>query len=282
MQLVGSAAARWPCAAGSEAAQKRVTCLRKHRRPPPTVTGRSFGVNPSVSARARLLSCVGGNVSWSRRSSVCQEQAPFVGRPGAVSDFDIGVGYLEGTPEDALRDFVAAIDRPNLNLRIERRKPTVRASIEWLAPTAVVVYLTKGYFDGFLSEMGKEHFFALRRAIVALGGRVLGRSGPRAAIISAGGERSTGKRFSIAYSVEAEIGERRRIKLLLPKRITKAGLTDAVEAFTTLLLDDQHLSHVVHEYCRVTPAFDPVLVWFNPEAGVIEVVHPGSPLSSRG
>lgn len=198
-----------------------------------------------------------------------------------MSDFDIGVRYLEGTPEDAVGDFVASVGHSNLGVRVSPQKPEVRASIEWLAPTAVVVYLTKGYFDGFLNEMGKDHYAILKRAIVALGRRILDPSAPPAVLISAGGRRSTGRRFSIAYSVVAQIGDGRTIKLLVPKGMAMSGFAEAVEAFTQLLLDKECLNDIVREYDLRTPAFDPVLVWLDPEAAAIQVVTPGPPPRAR-
>ena len=187
----------------------------------------------------------------------------------------IDVRYMDGIPEKPLRDFLASVARPGLELRVTRQEPSLRASIEWLAPTAVVVYLAKSYFDSFLGEMGKEHYLALKRGIEALGKRLLGRSGPKVRIISGSGRESTGDRFSIVYSVVAEAGEHRSIKLLLPKAVSGQELSDAVEAFASLLLDDDRLQNSIQESDRSTPAFDPVLVWFNPETALIEVVSPG-------
>lgn len=192
-----------------------------------------------------------------------------------MSDFHIGVSYLDGTPNDAVTEFAASIDRPGLTLRVERQEITPRASIQWLAPTVVVVYVAKSYFDGFLSEVGKEHYLALKRGIEALGKRLLGRSGPRAVLISASGKRSSGERFSIALSVEAQIGDHRSVKLLLPKRVSNTELSDAVEAFMSLLLENDALLSVVREYDLLTAACNPVLVWFNPGTRLMEVVNLG-------
>jgi len=96
-----------------------------------------------------------------------------------VTDFHIGISYLAGTPDDAVSEFVTTVERPGLELRVQHQEPTPRASMEWLAATAVVVYLAKPYFDGFLSEMGKDHYNALKRGLVALGKRLLSRSAPQ-------------------------------------------------------------------------------------------------------
>jgi len=198
-----------------------------------------------------------------------------------MTDFDIGIGYWDGVPQDAVDQFVAAVESPELRIRVERETPRPRAGIEWMAPTAVVVYLAKPYFDSLLSEMGKDHYTILKRALVALGRRLLGRSARDAAVVSSGGERSTGERFSLVFSVVAEVADGRTIKLLLPKPMCESELADAVEAFTAFLFDVERLREVIHEFDRRTPGWNPVLVWFDSSAQEVEVVNPVPNLPGR-
>lgn len=200
------------------------------------------------------------------------------GGPGAepASEFHVGIDYLHGTPVATVDDFVAAVDAPGLVLRTRCRDVEAQASVEWLMPTFVVAYLTRAYFDGFLGEMGKDHYRLLRRSLISLGNRLLGPTGPPAVLVSASGRLSSGKRFSIIYSIEAETDQCRSIKLLLPKAVSERELADAVEAFTDLLLDHDRLSTTVDEYGQLVP-FDPVLTWFDPQSQQIAVVDPVPP-----
>lgn len=199
-----------------------------------------------------------------------------------MSEFDIGIGYLGCVPEEAVDDFVAAVEAPGLVLRTQRRESEVQASVEWLVPTAVVVLLATGYLNGFLSEMGKDHYRLLKAAAISLGKRLLGPSGPEVLLVSAGGERSTGQRFSIVYSIEAQTDDRRVIKLLFPKAATETELADAVEAFTDLLLDRDRVSDIIREHERLDLGPHRVLTWFDRVSRQIEVVDPVPPGVRRG
>src|SRR5260370_35756836 len=79
------------------------------------------------------------------------------------------LSYDETIPEVVLRPFSETVSAPGLTVVVEPR-PSMRpqAGIQWLLPTAVVIYISKAYFDGDLKEAGKEHYHVLKNAIHSL------------------------------------------------------------------------------------------------------------------
>jgi hypothetical protein len=76
--------------------------------------------------------------------------------------------YSDVLPEAPFDEFAQLVRSSGLDLKVasaEQRGP--QAGIEWLLPTAAILYLGKSYFDGFLKEMGKDHYNALKRGAEA-------------------------------------------------------------------------------------------------------------------
>jgi len=90
-----------------------------------------------------------------------------------MSDFDVALSYRKEICTDVIDDFIQLVSVPRLRLIVDKReKDGPYAGIEWLLPTAVVFFICKSYFDGFLKEMGKEHYHLLKNALKILAKRV--------------------------------------------------------------------------------------------------------------
>ncbi len=64
---------------------------------------------------------------------------------------------------------------PGLDLVVESRPSNgPLAGLEWLIPTGVILFLAQGYFNGFLNEMGKDHYEVLKAGLKALRRRFSG------------------------------------------------------------------------------------------------------------
>jgi hypothetical protein len=74
------------------------------------------------------------------------------------NDFDVGVSYQEDVPSRVISDFLDALKTAGLTVDTKKRSIGVFMTMEWAIPTLVIAYLAKPYFDGFLSEAGKDHY----------------------------------------------------------------------------------------------------------------------------
>jgi hypothetical protein len=128
-----------------------------------------------------------------------------------------------------------------LDLEVEYRDPPGPwAAVEWYLPTAAMLYLAKGYFDGFLKEAGREHYHVVKRAIGSLWSGFFGEQATVKVriVTSAHSPKKTdlSEPFSLALSVIAQ-GDARNFKLLLRNDSSKSDLDIAVERFLIFMAE---------------------------------------------
>ena len=192
----------------------------------------------------------------------------------------IGVSYVEGLPSQPFDDFVGEIQHSRLDVRCEAREQDgPYAGLEWLLPTAVIVFVGRAYFDAFLKEAGQDHYHLLKAAIKKLTTKFVGPSVPVGRIYFAGANkvRSPTPQYSLVYSVIANLGDGLSVKLLLQPDLSAEECNDAVEAFTQFLeagtrgtLDPASVVGLVD----ARPVGGTLLVAYNRDARKLEVVDP--------
>jgi hypothetical protein len=148
----------------------------------------------------------------------------------------LAVSYDETLPADIFARFRSLVSDHRLNLRVESHPaPGPRAGLEWLLPTAVVVFLGKAYFDAFLKEAGKDHYHLLKsglswlwRSLVSKDRRV------NLQRVTAGGKVVDDK-YSLALSVMAEANDGYRFKLLVDDSVGEEQFNTVIGLFLDLL-----------------------------------------------
>jgi hypothetical protein len=85
---------------------------------------------------------------------------------------EAGISVLEGVPTPWVEDVVETFRASGVVPRVEIREPQVLASIEWLMPTAALLYLTNRYVGTLVSEAAKEHYPHIRRSMARFAERV--------------------------------------------------------------------------------------------------------------
>jgi hypothetical protein len=151
------------------------------------------------------------------------------------------ISYLENIPVDIPQGIIDAVQHPNLKLikyPMERERPF--ATIEWLLPTAIVIFITKAYFDSFLKEMGKDHYEFLKKGILSVWNKLLhkDREINLIAIGSKGKVKST--KYSLAFSVWSELNDQFRLKFLFDEQMTE----DQFEEYVSLILQFLKTMHM--------------------------------------
>jgi len=137
--------------------------------------------------------------------------------------------------DDIVNEFVSSISVPGLFVSVERKEEyPIQAGLEWLAPTALIVFLAKPYFESFLSEMGKDHYNLLKKALKAVANRLLGRRGPKIRRISKGKAENSIK-YSIAFSIYVDVSENLTLKLLFPAELEEEDVHEMIEAYLNFI-----------------------------------------------
>jgi hypothetical protein len=149
----------------------------------------------------------------------------------------IGLSYFsEIVSNDIVDEFVSTISTSGLSLSVEREEEVpIQAGLEWLAPTALIVFLAKPYFQSFLSEMGKDHYNLLKKALKAIANRLLGRSGPKIHLIHSRGKAKSSGEYSLAFSIYVEVSEKLNLKLLFPSELQEEGVHEIIEAYSNFI-----------------------------------------------
>jgi hypothetical protein len=141
----------------------------------------------------------------------------------------------EMVQDNIVNEFVSSISAPGLSVSVEREeKYPIQAGLEWLAPTALIVFIAKSYFQSFLSEMGKDHYNLLKKALKAIAGRLVGRSRPKICSIAKGKSKSS-EQYSIAFSIYVDVSEKLTLKLLFPTELEEDGVHKIIEAYSNFI-----------------------------------------------
>ena len=146
-------------------------------------------------------------------------------------DYDVGLSYRSEFSDDSINEFIKLMSSSSLRLAVaERKEIGVYAGYEWLMPTAVIVFIFKSYFDGFLNEMGKEHYHLLKNSLKSLTRRLFRPSGPRAMIVTSG-KINKHDEYSFVYSVMADVGGNKKVKLLMQQDVSQQECDEIIESF---------------------------------------------------
>lgn len=144
----------------------------------------------------------------------------------------IAVSYTSRIPAGTFAEFKRLVAADGLDLQFEQRKEDGPfAALEWLIPTAAMVFISKAYFDGFLKEMGKDHYALLKAGLKLLYVKLLGPEAPNITVVSAGGKTRPDQPYSLLYSILAEACSGYRFKLLLRRSASQQEYEATIEAF---------------------------------------------------
>ena len=195
-------------------------------------------------------------------------------------DFHIALAYQEPIINpDVIAGFEEEIQSPGLKVLVEPVPMMgARAALEWLLPTAIVAYIAKPYFESFLSEMGKDHYEVIKKALEKLRARIQAKFRDRLRIVASKGKLGPdAHKFSPVFSIEAESPFGYRVKLLIQTEIQPESFDLAVEAFLRLLAEC-YSTETLSEQSKLLLSNNPIgsvlLVCFNSDTGELEYVNP--------
>lgn len=146
------------------------------------------------------------------------------------------VSHNENVPEEIIVRFRSAVADHRLDLRIESHPaPGPQAGLEWLLPTAVIIFLGKAYFDAFLKEAGKDHYHLLKSGMSWLWQSLVSRDRKvNLRWVSAGGKVIDGK-YSLTLSVMAEADAGYQFKLLIEDSVGEEQFNTVIALFLDFL-----------------------------------------------
>lgn len=189
---------------------------------------------------------------------------------------DLAVVYEEGIPDDQFVDFKAAVTAPGLDVVVESRPSAGPwAGVEWFIPTAIVFFVAKSYFDGFLKEAGRDHYQLLKSKISRTASKTMRSPRIEPVVFGTKGKLREDNPYSLALSIYAEANDGNTFKLLLPKPSYQPDYEQIVCTFLNFLNDYHEGVTVLGDIgfdADIQPPGRTILVHLNEESKQIEWV----------
>lgn len=190
----------------------------------------------------------------------------------------IALSYTNSIPEETFADFLKLVSPAGLDIQVESREENdVYASLEWLIPTAVIIFIGKSYFESFFSEMGKDHYSMLKTGLKSLRTKLFGSNAPKISMLGTPGKISANQPYSLVFSIIAEAETGLRFKLLIQNVVSEEEYEEIINAFFNFLAD-YHSGNLtiatvdMLQKCRVVGGT--LLISFNLTSKAIEVIDP--------
>jgi hypothetical protein len=187
----------------------------------------------------------------------------------------IGISYVESIPRELIDSFLNEMRDDRIEI-IEEQRPDAMffASIEWFIPTAVFLYLSKGYFDGFLQAVGEDHYELLKNSLPRWFNRL---SRIRVTYLASANKKlRPDNPFTGAISLLGE-GKGSAFKLMFRHEADETEIAQSIVAFLEFLRHF-HSGSTPSDFIVGFEASEPVerlrLVYFDIEARKLRLVDP--------
>jgi hypothetical protein len=145
---------------------------------------------------------------------------------------------LSPDAEADLADSIRDIEAAGLTCSLQVQNPGPQAFIEWLFPTALLLWVGDKYFGAMLSEAGKDHYKLLKQGMEKLYEKTLKPGAPVSRDLRRqDGSRISDKYFSGNLSFSYASPEGWTVKLLFPLDVSVEQYQRSCSAFSKLVTD---------------------------------------------
>ena len=186
---------------------------------------------------------------------------------------DIGIS-TEGSRLSAIADeFANEVADFGLQVAAEKREDySTKASLDWVLPTAVAVWLTNKYVGTLLQEAAKDHYPKLRKAILRLARRTTGRDREVKLTVIASSPAKVTDPEPAVLSVWITLPDSRAVVFRFDHSLSPDELASAVGELFALVLAHSQSETTDSVLTRAPSALPgsrsvPVVMRFNPATG---------------
>jgi hypothetical protein len=137
--------------------------------------------------------------------------------------------------ESELRDAIADLRQAGIDCSFRYRAPQPQAFLDWLIPTAAVIWFLDKYFGTMLGEAAKDHYKLFKAGLQKIYDKTLGPAKSVTRVVMQDGAVRPERFFSgnVSYMYRAQEGW--RVKLLFPLDITFEQYERSCSEFSSLL-----------------------------------------------
>lgn len=147
--------------------------------------------------------------------------------------FVISVGH--GIDQSVYADTVSGFEEAGLPVTLEQREPEFFASLQYLAPTALVAYLCKPYTEKFLSKLAEDNYDSCKAGLKALWSKVAAKDRQLRWVATGTKGKVSDQSLLSEISFLARTSDGQAFRLLFPNDVSKEQFGDAVRDFYTLV-----------------------------------------------
>ncbi|UTW57128.1 hypothetical protein KFE96_09640 [Kordiimonas sp. SCSIO 12603] len=134
-------------------------------------------------------------------------------------------------------NFADIINNKGLSLEKKRREHAeMFATTEWFIPTAIVLYITKPYFESFLKEMGKDHYQLLKKGLKYLFSEAYKYKIKKIASSGSKKKISSDKQYSLGLSLFFQTHNLGVIKFLFEEEMNTDDAQKAIDRITAFII----------------------------------------------
>ena len=171
------------------------------------------------------------------------------------------IDHNDFMPDEMIDEFQSIINYKNLVVSVNKRKTTLYASAEWFIPTAIVLYISKPYFESFLREMGKDHYQLLKKGIKHLWSKA--RSIPVKYVVSGKKKVSQSNPYSLHFTIQTTGENSIFFKFMFEKNLNDDAFEETLQQIMKFLINfhDENLnSETIEALSKNTPLFGRVVL----------------------
>jgi hypothetical protein len=194
----------------------------------------------------------------------------------------LALSYQSPAQEADFEEALELLRSGGQEVETEEREPSGPfAGLEWLIPTAVIFFIGKAYVDGFVKEIGKDHYNLLKGALKTLWSRMVGPDSPALTVIGTAGKARAANEYSLFFSLLAEAPDGIRFKLLIKSHATQEEYQATIDAFIDFIdafYKRELTQQFVDEAAKIPAVGKTLLVAYD---SVAKRIHPVDPLAGR-
>jgi hypothetical protein len=147
----------------------------------------------------------------------------------------IVLSAAHGMDQVAYADAISGFESAGFSVVVEQRDLEFFASLQYLAPAALMVYVLKPYADKFLGKLAEDNYESCKAGLKALWANFSAKDRNRYSIVIGTKGKVTDETLSTDISFLARTADEQAFRLLFPRDISEEHFQKAIRDFYALM-----------------------------------------------
>lgn len=153
-------------------------------------------------------------------------------------NFDIGISYVETFPNIIAEELCQDLERIGFKIEVERRRPEgPTVAVEWLLPTAFIVFLSHKFFGTLLQEAAKDLYPVLKEALLKVIKLTCGKNRKITMRIVASAPMKTSSDTVAAFTIYAQLRINRSARFTFAEDLEERRHSAALDNLLSVIRD---------------------------------------------